>query len=260
MAKSKKLDLIEELTTHKNDFKFWPLYQTVVRKDFRSREEEPKKPSPPYVSSDPQTFAPYSPSIKVPFDLYLAPKPILGVDPRECIDSKKQSRSKNTIMNHITTNISPAIPLDEVMSQQDLDTILTYTYSQLDKKILEEAALNTSQKPKPPNRVTEPQNIFFKPELYPPLPPGWVAACKHWDCLQSRSLGDPQRKFWERRGPEIECGCCCNPLPNLIDKETKQEIRRLIDEDKLSLAYNTTIKGYSGYRQICAKGVSLEKK
>lgn len=262
MGKKQKVSLLEEETTYKCDYQIWPLDRTQAKFDDRRREEPAPKPPPPYIPIDPQSHASYRPSAHVPFDLYVECKPIVQTDPRECFSLVTKPEYGSSIYSHgLNTILPPALPVSEIHNEDDLRRLLKYTYTGAHKVCMEEAAMKPSIKPNPPNRVIEEgSDLRYKAELYPPLPRGWIAAANHWDCLQSRSLGDPFKSFWTRRGPEVECSCCCNPLPTMLSKETKDEIRKLILEENLRLPYDVTKTGFAGYRQICAKGVPLAKR
>ncbi|KAK6639140.1 hypothetical protein RUM43_007410 [Polyplax serrata] len=261
MSRKQKLNLIGELTTHKCDYQVWPLDPGQPKPDVRPREDIATKPPPPFVQIDSQSHAPYRPSAHVPFDLYVERKPIVRTDPRECFKLRKKLKNQAPTETGNSPILSPALPIDKIENEKDMQTVVKYTYTGMHKILMEEAAMKNSKIPNPGNRViSEGGDLSFKPQLYPPLPPGWLGAANHWDCLQSRNLGDPTKNFWLRRGPDIECSCCCNPLPTMLSKETKDQIRQLILEDNLRLPYDITKTGYRGFRQICAKGVPLEKK
>ena len=260
MTKSKKIDLIEELTTYKNDFQVWPLINAIPEEP--KRKEMVVKPPPPFVHMDIQSHAPYRPGARIPFDLYIERKPIVRRDPRECIVTleKPNSGLKSGKLIKMSTVLPPNLKLNEIDSDEDLKTIIKYTYSRASKIYLDEAAMKISKKPKPPNRVVaEGNEISYKANLYPVLPPGWVGASCHWDCLQIRHLGNPDKNYWKRRNLKTGSHCPCNPVPDLLPKEMRYEIKDLILDDNLRLPYDVTKKGYCGYRPICAKGVPLEK-
>lgn len=258
--RQKKQNLLEELTTHKCDYQAWPFGPAESRSGDQERTEPTLPSPPPWHAVDIESHIPYSQSTYVPFDLFGYPKAIIGQNPWECFQKKTKASVNGPEKKNPSPLLSPAVPLDDIENDELRRMMLKYTYTSLQSEFQKEAAKPVPPQPNPANTVIMDANFKFESEIYPPLPPGWICAAKHWDSLQSRTLGDPCRTFWTRRGADIECGCCCNPVPQMLPQETKDQIRQLILDHKLRLPYDETKVGYRGYRPICAKGVPLEQK
>lgn len=57
----------------------------------------------------------------------------------------------------------------------------------------------------------------------------------------------------------LRCGACFDPVEGIVSDSTKQEIGKLIEEDKLRLAHDFPKSGYGGYIPRLSYGVSLAK-
>ncbi|KAL0269734.1 UNVERIFIED_CONTAM: hypothetical protein PYX00_007368 [Menopon gallinae] len=252
----KKLDLIPELTTHKNDYKPWPIpkHNAPPKAKLFQGTVKPKQPVK-YPQLDYQSHFEYQ--ARVPFDLHIVPDPITGQNPwcrRKTIEKSEEAIQPT---DRLVLKIPGKSEL-ELTDEEIIRNVLVSTYSQTHRKLYAEASLKVPNPPEKAKSVLINDDVRFKPKLYPPLALGWVNAAKHWDCLQNRILVDPTRTFWLRKGPEVECFSRTN-INDIIPNETKQEIRCLIEEDRLRLPFMKTVKGYQGYRQIAAKGVPLAR-
>lgn len=249
----KKLDLIPELTTHKNDYKPWPIprHEPPVKSYQRPKSRKPAR-SP---QIDYQSHFEYLE--RVPFDLYNRPDPITKGNPWKVRPRAEKSKEATLQKDHLILKI-PGKSVMDLTEEDVIKNILINTFKPVHNYIYADACLKVPKPPELSQSVLINDDVRFKPQLHAALKPGWVQASKHWDCLQSRTLVDPNKTFWLKKGPEVECFSKSN-VNDIISNKTKQEIRTLIEEDRLRLPFMKTVKGYQGYRQIAAKGVPLAR-
>lgn len=146
--------LIEELTTYKNEFKFWRPFPQKVKPIIRQVIEPKQKPPPPAVQIDTQTHAPYNPSIYVPFDIYIEPRPIIDDDPRTGFEIKKlPDLTCPKKKNPSKTIMSPTVCVDDIEDVNDRKFVLDYTYTKTDTLYYRDIALFVPKPPNPPNTV-----------------------------------------------------------------------------------------------------------
>lgn len=55
------------------------------------------------------------------------------------------------------------------------------------------------------------------------------------------------------------CGACENPYKGLVEREVKQKIADLIDNEQLRMPHDKIGANYTGYKPELATGVTLEK-
>lgn len=156
--------------------------------------------------------------------------------------------------------MSPVVSFDDIPDPEMRKMLVKFMYTTDWKKATEEAAL-------PINRLKSPQKVGgstgdpleYKVEIGVPLPLGWAQKCHDWDNKQTRASVNPTAQFWKYKEPRVKCGACEDPLKDLVPQKTKDEIKRLILEEKLRQPHDLLKPGYAGYQPRMAKGVSLEK-
>lgn len=153
--------LIEELTTYKNEFKFWRPFPPKVKPIIRPVIEPKQKPPPPAVQIDSQTHAPYNPSVYVPFDIYIVPRPIIDEDPHSGFETKElpvrtcpKKKTKSKLI------MSPAVCVEDI-EDDDRKFILNYTYRKTDTLHFKDVALPVPKPPNPPNTVVINDKVKF---------------------------------------------------------------------------------------------------
>ena len=161
--KEEKFRLIEELTSYKNDYQFWRIQHedSEPEKLVKRTTERREKPLPQPVQIDHQTHSPYNPNVYVPFDLYIEPRPIIDLDPREKFEIKRiPTVDGSDKRKELKMSVSPGICLDDIEDEKVRKTVLNYIYKSTndDYKF---GALPVTKPPNPTNTVIISDNVKY---------------------------------------------------------------------------------------------------
>lgn len=259
-----KWDVFQEKSTYLNDYQWATPDERKIYKWENDRNEPPQKPPPELQLCDHETFLPWRKGVHVPFNLLWNPVPITGTNPKEKIlfpeNQLADPGKEEAIKTRPRIYISPAVSIDDVPDPDMRDLLCQFMYTTEWKKATEEAKIKMPPK-KTPERVSESMGdpLKYEVEIVTSLPEGWRQQGKGWDKSQERAMVDPTKQFWLHKEPPVKCGACEDPLKDLLPQETKEEIRDLVETDRLRLPHDYAKPGYMGYRPRMTRGVPLPK-
>ncbi|KAB0797504.1 hypothetical protein PPYR_08497 [Photinus pyralis] len=259
-----KLNIFQGQTTFQNDYRrftpdsrekyVWP----------KARSEPPPKKSAEFIRKDPETFVEWNKDVYIPFNLLMKPRPIIDTTPYATIprlkDQAKDAEKSDVMKSRPRLYMTPAVSMDDVPDPEMRKLICDYMYTTDFRRAEKEAAMGENTR----EIATSTLDVGLDPvklrtELYPPLPLGWREKGRAWDSRQMRALVDPTETFWFKRGSRVKCGACNNPYKGAVPQSVKDEIATLIRKDKLRLAHDYPIPGYTGLRPMLSAGVPLSK-
>ncbi|KAK5646734.1 hypothetical protein RI129_005198 [Pyrocoelia pectoralis] len=258
-----KLNVFQGESTFQNDYRrfipdprekyAWP----------KNSSEPPQKKSSKFNRKDPETFVTWHKEFYVPFNLMVKPRPIIDTSPYDTVprieEQAKDTKKDEVIKTRPRLYMTPAVSIDDVADPEMRKLLCNYMYTTEFRKAEKEAVMgeNTREIQKSTLDSRDPVKLYT--ELNPPLPLGWREKGKSWDSKQKRGLVDPTETFWLKKGSQIRCGACVNPYKGAVSQEVKDEIATLIKKDKLRLAHDYAMTGYSGVRPMFSAGIPLSK-
>lgn len=254
--------IIPYRTTYQVDYQKYAEYKQTIYKYENDRHEKTQKLTPPPTLTNHETFAPWKNNKNVPFDLLLKPKEIVNTHPKNPLVEVKsllKEQTEEIIKTRPRVYMAPACCLDDVPNADMRKLLIEQTYSTEWRKAEKEATENF--KPVEPHiaEIGEKDNVQLEIDLYKPLGKKFRIQGKQWDEDQHRSYCDPTKEFWLIKNPPVVCGACVNPLKNIVNKDTKQNIQSLITTEKLRYPHDKVSPSFAGYKPMLPNGVPLSK-
>lgn len=255
-------NIITNRTTYQIDYTKYDEYKKKAYSYERDRKEESSKPTPPPVSRDHETFAPWKKGIRVPFDLLLTPKDIVNTNPKTPfvkVKSLLEQQTEEIIKTRPRVYMAPACCLDDVPDPDMRKLFIDQTYTTEWRKAEKEATANF--KPVEPSilDIGQKDNVKLEIDAFKPLEEKFRIKGKQWDDEQPRCLCDPTTEFWLTKDPPVVCGACVDPLRDIVPETIKQTIKSLIAEENLRLSHDKASPTYAGYRPLISMEIPLSK-
>lgn len=251
----------QDHTTYQNDYKKY-CEQTRQHYNYeRAKFDVPKKPSAKAVFADHESFAEWK-DVKISFDLFLYPKPIVGTnpnDPFKKLATLPTVNKEHAIKTRPRLYMTPACSMDDIPDPEMRKMLIQEMYTTEWRTYEREGARNFKHLEPCLSYVGRRDNIKFEVELQKPLDQSLLLKGKAWDEKQLRGDVDPTKEFWLHKNPPVKCGACVNPFENLVPEKSRQTIRSLIKENKLRIPHDIIKPGYSGFKPMFARSIPLNK-
>ncbi|KAJ8951821.1 hypothetical protein NQ318_019795 [Aromia moschata] len=287
-----KNDVFKAPTTYRNDYKRYCDFRKETYNYNRPKFEKPEKPPPPAVIEDHETFSKLREGIHVPFDLLLAPKPIVNTNPHvpfQKLEPLGDPSKEKAIRTRPRLYMTPAVSIDDVPDPEMRRLLIDCMYT-TEWRAAEREATSDFKRPPMCTQTYETGDVVkMRVDPYKPIEERFNRRAIDWDRAQTRSYADTTREFWIHKDPPVmnapfylltfpkclllkiafpestlygqifSCGACVDPFKYVVPEETKRTIAGLIAEEKLRLPHDKPSPSYAGHKPEYTDGVTLAK-
>uniref|UniRef100_A0A1B6G0C6 Uncharacterized protein n=1 Tax=Cuerna arida TaxID=1464854 RepID=A0A1B6G0C6_9HEMI len=225
-------------------------------------EEKIRNPEPVYRSNG--TLSQLSKERILPFDYFLAPKPIIQTHPQSPYQNLKLSQDDGSArLTRPRVYKAPEISLDDIEDQSIREKILDYTYSttwgmaskDAGKRITKREIPNSTWEPPDHVRFSKKDNSVDE-ECEEEITDTML---NDWDRLQSRAVGDSTLSFWQRFKNETPVRLIDQAAMDLKSPQFTDEILQLARENRLRRPYTVRLPGYTGFLPDSPIGMESEE-